>query len=79
MMFLKILVVDICPSPLLVQLGRFPGHSLVPKKFLYQNKNLDYIWMVWTNFQPWHAIFSYLNKSLLSSILFLPMPDFEGL
>jgi hypothetical protein len=31
--------------------------------------------MIWTNFQPWHAIFSYLNKSLLSSILFLPMPD----
>jgi hypothetical protein len=30
--------------------------------------------MIWTNFQPWHAIFSYLNKSLLSSMLFLPMP-----
>jgi hypothetical protein len=33
MMFFKILFIGMWPSPLLVQLGQFVGHVLVPKKF----------------------------------------------
>ncbi len=79
MMLLKFLLNKIWPSPLLVQLGQFVGHTLGPKFFWYRYKNLDYISTLCTNFQLWGRIFSCLNKSLLPDTKKLPMPALKAI